>query len=72
MTNSGPLDVLGFIGGDKRYEDLAGAVSTLSVGDLTIRVLGVEALIEEKKRLGRAKDLAVVGLLEALLHRRKT
>jgi hypothetical protein len=70
MTNSGPLDVLGFIGKGKRYEDFAGAVSIIAVGDLPVRVLGIEALIEEKKALGRDKDLAVVRLLEAVLRRR--
>jgi hypothetical protein len=71
MTNSGPLDVLGFIGGGKRYEDIADATTTIAVGDLSVRVLGIEALIEEKKALGRDKDLAVVRLLEAVLRRRR-
>ena len=70
MTNCGPLDILGFIGNGKRYEDFAGAMATIAVGDLSVRVLGIEALIEEKKALGRDKDLAVVRLLEAVLRRR--
>jgi hypothetical protein len=70
MTDSGPLDVLGFIGGGKRYEDFAAAVSTIAVGDLSIPVLGIESLIEEKKALGRDKDLVAVRLLEAVLRRR--
>jgi hypothetical protein len=70
MTNSGPLDVLGFIGGGKRYEDIADAAATIAVGDLSVRVLGIEALIEEKKALGRDKDLAAIRLLEAVLRRR--
>jgi hypothetical protein len=36
-----------------------------------VRVLDLEALIEEKKTLGRDKDLAVVRLLEAVLRRRR-
>ena len=71
MTNSGPLDVLGFIGQAKRYEDVTGSVATIAVGGLSIRVLGIEALIEEKKALGRDKDLATVRLLEAVLRRRR-
>jgi hypothetical protein len=71
MTNSGPLDVLGFIGGGKRYEDIVDATATIAVGDLSVRVLGIEALIEEKKALGRDKDLAVIRLLEAVLRRRR-
>jgi hypothetical protein len=70
MTNSGPLDVLGFIGNGKRYEDFAGTAETIAVGDLSVPVLGIEALIEEKRALGRDKDLAVVRLLEAVLRRR--
>jgi hypothetical protein len=70
MTNSGPLDVLGFIGQAKRYEDVADAVETIDVGGLPVRVLSVEALIEDKKALGRDKDQAGLRLLEALLRRR--
>ena len=70
LTNSGPLDVLGFIGRGKRYEDIVDSARTISVGELSIRVLAIEALIEEKKALGRDKDLAVVRLLEAVLRRR--
>ena len=71
MTDSGPFDVLGFIGGGKRYEDVAGSAVTLSIDDLAIKVLPLEVLIEEKKALGRHKDLAVVNLLEAVLARLK-
>ena len=70
MTNSGPLDVLGFIGSGKRYEDVVAVTTRVSVGDLSIRILRLETLIEEKKLLGRDKDLAVVGLLEGVLKRR--
>jgi len=70
MTNSGPLDVLGFIGGGKRYEDLTDSVTTLKVGDLSVPVLDIEFLIEDKRALGRDKDLAIVRVLEAVLRRR--
>jgi hypothetical protein len=70
MTNSGPLDVLGFIGQGKRYEDVSDAVAKIAVGKLSIRVLGIEALIEEKQALGRDKDQAGLRLLEAILRRR--
>jgi hypothetical protein len=70
MTNAGPLDVLGFIGQNRRYDDVADKASTVSVGPLPIRVLDLETLIEEKRALGRDKDLAVVRLLEAVLRRR--
>jgi hypothetical protein len=71
MTDSGPFDVLSFIGGGRRYEDVAGSAVTLAVGSLAIKVLPLKALIEEKKALGRDKDLAVVRLLEAVLARQQ-
>jgi hypothetical protein len=70
MTDSGPFDVLGFIGGGTRFEEVSAGAIRLSVGDLTIKVLPLAALIAEKKTLGREKDLAVVRLLEAVLARK--
>jgi hypothetical protein len=69
MTDSGPFDVLGFIGGGKRFEDVAGEALALNIGDLNIKVLPLAALIAEKKALARDKDLAVIRLLEAVLSR---
>ena len=71
MTNCGPLDVLGFIGGGKRFEDVAESADKMAIGDLLVRVLSLESLIEEKKALGRDKDRAAVRVLEALLAQRK-
>jgi hypothetical protein len=71
MTSGGPLDVLGFIGGGKRYEDVAEIATRMSVGDLSIRVLPLETLIEEKRLLRRDKDLSVIRLLEGVLSRRR-
>lgn len=70
MTNSGPLDVLGFIGQGKRYEDVADAIATIDVDGLRVRVLSLEALIEDKRALGRDKDQAALRLLESVLRRR--
>ena len=70
MTDSGPLDVLGFIGQRRRYEDLAATIETLDIDGLAVPVLGLEALIAEKRALGRDKDLAVIRMLEAVLRRR--
>jgi predicted nucleotidyltransferase len=71
LTNSGPLDVLGFIGGGKRYEDVAATAQRVRIGGMSIRVLSLEALLDDKRALGRDKDLPVVRLLEALLERRR-
>lgn len=72
LTSSGPLDVLGFIGGGKRFEDVAEHTEPMTIGQLTIRVLSLEALIEDKRALGRDKDGAALRMLEALLARRST
>ena len=69
MTSSGPLDVLGFIGRGKRYDDVAKDVTTIDVGGLQIRVLNLRALIEDKRVLGREKDQVMLRLLEAVLRR---
>ena len=71
MTDSGPFDVLGFIGGGRRYEDVAGSAISLAIGDLSVKVLPLAELVEEKKALGRDKDVAVLKLLEAILARTK-
>ena len=70
MTRAGPLDVLGFIGEKQRYEDLIGASSEIRMNVGSLRVLDLEALIAEKKRMGRAKDNAAVELLEEVLRHR--
>lgn len=69
MTDSGPLDVLGHIMDGKRYEDMKDSASTLSVGELSVPVLGLKALLEEKRALGRPKDRAVAEVLAELLER---
>jgi hypothetical protein len=71
MTNSGPLDVLGFIAEGRRYEDVVDGAARLTIDNLSIRVLPLEQLIEDKKALGRDKDVAVIRLLEAALARRR-
>ena len=70
MTRAGPLDVLGFIGNQQRYEDLLGASSRIEMSMGSLRVLDLEALITEKKRMRRPKDNAVVELLEEVLRHR--
>jgi hypothetical protein len=42
----------------------------MGIGDIRVRVLSLEALIEEKRALGRDKDRAALESLEALLARR--
>ena len=71
MTDSGPLDVLGHLMDGKRYEDMTQRSSRLSIGDLTIQVLELDALLQEKQALGRPKDRAIAELLQELLERER-
>lgn len=70
MTNGGPLDILGHLTGGKRFEDVADESPRLAIGELSVRVLGLEALIAEKETLGRPKDRAMAEMLAALLERK--
>jgi hypothetical protein len=70
ITKCGPLDILGFVAEGKRYEDLTDAMSEITVGELSVRVLKLEELIRQKRALGRDKDQASLRLLEAVLRRR--
>lgn len=64
LTSAGPLDVLGFVGDNERYEDLKPTALMVSVGELSIPVLSLPELIEQKRALGRPKDRAVLELLQ--------
>ncbi|MDZ7789227.1 MAG: hypothetical protein U5L08_01790 [Xanthomonadales bacterium] len=72
MTRARPLDVLGFIGENLRYEDLLGASSDIAMNIGSLRVLDLEPLIAEKRRMGRSKDNAAVELLEEVLRHRNS
>ena len=72
MTRAGPLDVLGFIGSGRRYEDLISVSSEIGMTVGTLRVLDLEELIRQKKILDRPKDRAVADLLEEALRSRST
>lgn len=66
-TRLGPIDLLGSLDGED-YEQLEASSSPMALGgDLTIKVLELEKLIELKRRTGRAKDIAVLPVLEATL-----
>jgi hypothetical protein len=70
-TALGDLDCLGTIDQDRGYEDLIGQTVEMKLaGGLTVRVLGLPALIEAKARAGRPKDLAALPVLRATLEER--
>ncbi|MGI9223520.1 MAG: hypothetical protein ACR2QX_03515 [Woeseiaceae bacterium] len=70
MTRAGPMDVLGFIGENERYEDLIHESSDVSMTLGSFRVLNLEELVRQKKATNRPKDQAALTLLEELLRRR--
>ena len=64
MTRGGPLDILGRIGNDRRYEDLLANCVEMSVGEgHPVHVLDLATLIELKQQLGSDKDKAVLPVL---------
>lgn len=69
MTRAGPLDVLGFVGDGRSYEDMLSASSEVAMAVGAVRVLNLRELVRQKKALGRPKDRAVVELLETVLRR---
>ena len=71
MTSAGPLDVLGLIGKHESYDDLVGASTEFEMGSGTCRVLNLEELIRQKRATNRAKDRAVLELLDAVLAKRR-
>lgn len=67
LTRCGPVDLLGAIGRGRVYEDLLPDAPIVELGGLSVRVLGLAALIRTKEEAGRDKDLAVLDLLRQAL-----
>ena len=61
------LDLLAEMSGIGGYDDVAPTVIELEVGGRRVQVLPLERLIATKRAAGRAKDLAMLPLLEATL-----
>lgn len=70
MTRCGPLDVLGQIGTGSGYDELLAESEVLTMRDVSVRVLGLAALIRTKEQAGRDKDRAVLGILRRTLAER--
>ncbi|HUQ04820.1 MAG TPA: hypothetical protein VM261_20100 [Kofleriaceae bacterium] len=67
VTRSGPLDVLGRIGASESYAELVAESVEYAIDAMTIRVLGLAALIRTKEAAGRPKDHAVLAILKRTL-----
>ena len=61
------MDLLGAIGRGRTYEDLLPDAPAIELGELSVRVLGLAALIRTKEEAGRDKDRAVLDLLRQAL-----
>ena len=66
VTRFGPLDVLGSIEDGTTYADLLPHASKLPVAGVEVLVLGLDRLIEVKKKLTRPKDQLMLLELESL------
>src|ERR1019366_5166674 len=62
------LDLLAEMSGIGGYDNVVGSVVELEVDRHAVKVLSLERLIATKRAAGRAKDLAMLPLLEATLH----
>jgi hypothetical protein len=67
ITKAGPLDVLATIGKAMTYEQLAGRTHERIVGDLRVRCLDLDAVIESKEQANREKDRATLPILRRTL-----
>jgi len=61
------LDLLAEMSGIGGYDEVAPGALELSVNGRSVKVLSLDRLIATKRAAGRAKDLAVLPLLEATL-----
>src|SRR5215510_659458 len=62
LTRCGPLDVLGQIGHGHGYHELIADSTQRQLGDITVHVLRLEALIRTKLEADRDKDRAVLAI----------
>jgi hypothetical protein len=67
LTDLGALDVLSEIGDGLTYQDLAGRTVSYELGESSVRVLELGAVIETKEQANREKDRAVLPVLRQTL-----
>lgn len=67
LTKAGPLDVLATIGKAMTYEHLVGRTHERMVGNLRVRCLDLDAVIESKEQANRDKDRAALPILRRTL-----
>lgn len=67
LTDLGALDLLRTIGRGATYRDLLPRTVPYRLGEVEVRVLALEAVIESKEQAGRGKDLAALPTLRQAL-----
>jgi predicted nucleotidyltransferase len=65
-TDYGPVDLLGWVEPFGTYEELFPKSETIALGDLSLRVIGLDDLIAIKQHIRRPKDQAALFQLEAI------
>ncbi|HEY5925917.1 MAG TPA: hypothetical protein VIV11_29720 [Kofleriaceae bacterium] len=70
VTNLGPLDILCRLHDARGYDELLPRSRVITDGDLAIRVIDLDALIEIKQSTGRTRDAMVVPVLVAIRDRK--
>lgn len=71
VTDAGDLDILGYITGLGDYEAMTANALSLRMFGRSVLVMDLEDVIRSKKAAGRAKDKAVLPVLEQTLRMRE-
>jgi hypothetical protein len=69
-TSSGPLDILWCLHDGRGFADLIGQSVVLAQDELSVRVIGLNDLIDVKAAIGRAQDRAALPYLREIRRRR--
>jgi hypothetical protein len=69
VTDDAQVDFLSEVTGVGQFEDVKRESVVLDLGGFNCSVLGIDALIRAKRKLGRPKDLRTVSELEAIARR---
>jgi len=72
VTDAGDLDILGHITGLGDYAAMTTNAISLRMFSRTVLVMDLEAVIDSQRAAGRAKDKAVLPVLEETLKLRQT
>ncbi len=67
QTDAGPIDLLSQVDGLGGYPEVLREAATVRFDELDVAVLDLAGLMKAKRAAGRAKDLAMLPLLEATL-----